>query len=298
MKAERERQGTTLAAIAEKTKIKASLLGALERGDVSKWPKGIYRRAFFRDYLSAIGLSPDQHLGELLELFADGEELPAAIAPPLPLIPASSTAHAPSPSGLVTSGMASMLRLTFAEASASRLLGALPRRGAPLGLNGRYALSALLDVVAVLGLALFASLWTPDRWAAVAVAGAAYYLISTAVLGRSLAAWWLTNRIPAAPPMPVQAAEPIGVMAKPATAAAAENLRVLVGHAVRGQSAVREYVIRLARTSREQRKRELESIRRRRVEAINRAEAEDVSAALRAHRANSRYDAGRYELRT
>jgi cytoskeletal protein RodZ len=35
---ERERQGVTLEAIASTTKINASFLAALERGDVSAWP--------------------------------------------------------------------------------------------------------------------------------------------------------------------------------------------------------------------------------------------------------------------
>src|SRR5678809_1583383 len=73
LKSERERRGTPIAAIAASTKVKASLLEALERGDLSRWPTGIYRRAFFREYVAAIGLPPEPMASNFLELFTDGE---------------------------------------------------------------------------------------------------------------------------------------------------------------------------------------------------------------------------------
>ena len=73
----RERAHITLEAIASATKIKQSLLVALERNDVSQWPRGIYRRAFLRDYVTAIGLPPEEILVEFLRLFPDDEQLPA-----------------------------------------------------------------------------------------------------------------------------------------------------------------------------------------------------------------------------
>jgi transcriptional regulator with XRE-family HTH domain len=80
LKALRERRGVTLDAISHTTKVSASLLDALERGDVSHWPKGIYRRAFFREYLGAIGLPAEPHFSEFLVLFPDGEDRPATLA--------------------------------------------------------------------------------------------------------------------------------------------------------------------------------------------------------------------------
>ena len=63
----RERKGIALEAVAESTKIKMSLLAGLERGDVSRWPNGIFRRAFVREYAAAIGLQPATVLGGILE---------------------------------------------------------------------------------------------------------------------------------------------------------------------------------------------------------------------------------------
>ena len=77
---QRERQGLTLAAIAQSTKISRHLLASLERGDLSRWPGGIYRRAFVRAYASAIGLSPEPTLCEFVRLFPEpGQDPPALL---------------------------------------------------------------------------------------------------------------------------------------------------------------------------------------------------------------------------
>lgn len=71
----RERQEIALSTIAEQTKIKLSLLEALERDDVSHWPSGIFRRAFIRAYAHAIGLDPDVVVREFLEVHSDPIEV-------------------------------------------------------------------------------------------------------------------------------------------------------------------------------------------------------------------------------
>ena len=77
LRTHREQIGITLPDIAESTKISAALLSGLERGDVSRWPKGIFRRSFFREYVVAIGLSPEPLLNDFVRLFPDE---PAALA--------------------------------------------------------------------------------------------------------------------------------------------------------------------------------------------------------------------------
>ena len=76
----RERQQIALTTIAEETKIKRSLLEALERDDVSRWPSGIFGRAFIRAYAHAIGLNPDDVLREFLERYPDPIEGPEPVA--------------------------------------------------------------------------------------------------------------------------------------------------------------------------------------------------------------------------
>jgi transcriptional regulator with XRE-family HTH domain len=69
LRLERERKGIALRDIAVATKIKESLFAELERGDVSKWPQGIFRRAHLCAYVSAIGLPTQPVLAEFLRLF-------------------------------------------------------------------------------------------------------------------------------------------------------------------------------------------------------------------------------------
>ncbi len=59
LRAERERRDLTLKAISESTKVSLPLLEGLESDDISRWPGGIFRRAFVRSYAEAVGLDPD-----------------------------------------------------------------------------------------------------------------------------------------------------------------------------------------------------------------------------------------------
>lgn len=68
LRLQREEQQISLAAIAEQTKIKLSLLEGLERDDLSRWPTGIFRRSYFRAYAQAIGIEPDRVLSEFQAL--------------------------------------------------------------------------------------------------------------------------------------------------------------------------------------------------------------------------------------
>jgi transcriptional regulator with XRE-family HTH domain len=81
LRQQREERQITLATIAEQTKIKQSLLEALERDDVSRWPSGIFRRAFVRAYAHTVGLQPDIVVREFLEHHPDPvEEVATAVA--------------------------------------------------------------------------------------------------------------------------------------------------------------------------------------------------------------------------
>src|SRR6266545_2228391 len=70
LRSERERQQISLTTIAERTKIKLSLLDALERDDLSHWPHGIFGRSYIRSYAQAIGLDPDATVREFGESHA------------------------------------------------------------------------------------------------------------------------------------------------------------------------------------------------------------------------------------
>ena len=163
----RERKGIALEAVAESTKIKMSLLAGLERGDVSRWPNGIFRRAFVREYAAAIGLQPATVLVDFLRLF-----------------PEEGGAAADAQSDDVRD-IEGGLRLTLAvdETPLNR----------PLMAN---VLAAGLDCAALLGIAVgITRFGGTGFWAATGVAALIYYSVTTVWLGRSVASWWLNGRL-------------------------------------------------------------------------------------------------------
>lgn len=87
LKRHREARGISLKAVAERTKIGPAFLIALERGDCSKWPGGIYSRAWIRAYAMAIDHDPEEVASEFSRCFAhtafaNGEPVPPPPKPP------------------------------------------------------------------------------------------------------------------------------------------------------------------------------------------------------------------------
>jgi hypothetical protein len=165
----REHAGITLESIAASTKIKQSLLAELENHDVSHWPRGIYRRAFFREYVGAIGMASDALVAEFIRLFPedDGE------------IPDLASVTRPEAT--------SELRLSLAGASR-------PSPGAVL----RHVAAAVVDLCLVGSLAGIVSwLIGVEVRTGVAVIALAYYSLATAVTGRTPAVRALTGTRPA-----------------------------------------------------------------------------------------------------
>lgn len=166
LRAERERRQISIASIADKTKILGALLEALEHDDVSRWPSGFYRRAFFRAYAGAIGLDTESVLKEFAERFPDTEDTFAFPSIDTDLM-ASPTANHP------------LLRLTLAD-------GGPFFSGGPVIRSLRPRLRAVaLDafVLSVIGLSLFVVLGA--FWAPLSVAVAAYYFVSILILGNT-----------------------------------------------------------------------------------------------------------------
>jgi transcriptional regulator with XRE-family HTH domain len=81
LRRQRERQDVTLAEIAETTKVAASLFASIERGDSSRWPGGLYNRAFIRGYARAVQLDPDETAAEFAEIFETPSAEPPAGTP-------------------------------------------------------------------------------------------------------------------------------------------------------------------------------------------------------------------------
>jgi hypothetical protein len=164
LRRERERRGIRLETIAQSTKIKASLLDALERGDVSHWPAGIFGRGFLRAYLNAIHLAPEPLVAEFQSFSTVGS-------------PASGAA-----AGAGTRN-ADGLRLTLDPDSAP-----LP------AITGRLAAAIAEPVMVLAAAALFSQLAGVSFWIAGTVAVSMWSAVATVWLGRSPALWLASRR--------------------------------------------------------------------------------------------------------
>jgi hypothetical protein len=155
LKALRERRGITLHAIAESTKVSEALFIDLERCDLARWPTGIYRRAFFREYSTLVGLPPELAVSEFVRLFPEDVE------------GRSSEALVPGP-----------LRLTLARP----LWRHSPAR----------AIAAVIDLVIVFAAAVaFTQLAPVNLWVALGLAALVYHTVGTLLQGCSFGTWWL-----------------------------------------------------------------------------------------------------------
>ena len=75
LRRERERRGLALRSISENTKVSIALLEGLEADDISRWPGGIFRRAFVRAYAQCVGLDADEVMRRFEKQFpAEGAE--------------------------------------------------------------------------------------------------------------------------------------------------------------------------------------------------------------------------------
>ena len=155
LRTQRERRGVSLESIVDSTKIKLSLLEALERGDASQWPRGLFRRAYIRDYANAIGMAAEPLVAEFVKLFPeDGAPISDD---------ALTAAHEP-------------LRLTFAVEPDTRVRRLAGNAGITFG-----ELGAVVVVGSVVSLVSGWSLL--EGWGAAALV---YYPLATALTGRVL----------------------------------------------------------------------------------------------------------------
>lgn len=74
----RQRDRISLEEMATETHVKVELLAALEQGDLSNWPRGLYARAWIRAYAMAVGLDPVETVNEFCRLFPHGDRRAAA----------------------------------------------------------------------------------------------------------------------------------------------------------------------------------------------------------------------------
>jgi transcriptional regulator with XRE-family HTH domain len=169
LRSERERRGISLETIASVTKVSADLWDGLERNDFSRWPSGIFARAFVRDYARAIGLDEEEVLDEFCRLFPIGDRRVSRLIQ----AQAQLIGH----------------DLEYSEPGAvppqgDRRQDTNPRRTAALPIMTPRSLAAAIDIASTLSAAALASLvFAAPFWTSVGIVAVLYYGGSTVVLG-------------------------------------------------------------------------------------------------------------------
>jgi hypothetical protein len=178
LRRERERRQIPLSSISANTKISVSLFEALERGDVSRWPSGIYRRSFVRAYAQAIGLDPDTVAREFTEQFPDPAEPPPA-AESTPPAHQTKGVESPAPLALAPVSRRSSVRVKIPEPgkpfAQGHLLAGMRERLVAVACDGGVVVAIALCVFIVCG-----KFWLP-----LGVVMLAYYLGGILVLGNT-----------------------------------------------------------------------------------------------------------------
>jgi hypothetical protein len=188
LRREREWRGISLDTIAVATKVSADLWDGLERNDFSRWPSGIFARAFVRDYARAVGLDADEVVDEFCRLFPIGDRRASRLIK----AQAALIGHSPAltETMMPTTGDRRSPDLTVDEKARAK--------------TARYAaraVAATIDTTCALVLAAVIALpLSISFWATAGVVGLIYYGGATVVLGHTLGtrtAAALRQRMPA-----------------------------------------------------------------------------------------------------
>ncbi len=75
----RVQRGISLDRISETTKVSPDFWVGLERNDFSRWPSGIYARAYVRAYAFEIGVDPDATVNDFCRWFPQGDRRAARV---------------------------------------------------------------------------------------------------------------------------------------------------------------------------------------------------------------------------
>lgn len=193
LKRQRERQGISLDQISQSSKIPVSLFAGLEAGDCSRWPVGLYGRAYMRAYAEAIGLNADETV----------EEFAAAFGPAMRTDAGEGTDQ--------NTRTPNTLRLSLVEEPAVELAG-LARRGGLAAVD--LLIGCLIASVAHIG--LHQSVW-------VTVALVLSYFTIGRVISDDPLLYHLYRRLRTPPAKPVviqQSEDEVAPVAKPASTTA------------------------------------------------------------------------------
>lgn len=177
----RLRHGVSLEEMSARTKVSIELWEAMERSDFSAWPKGLYARAYLRDYANIIGIDADRIVDEFCRLFPERGD---RRADRLLRGSAAIVGHDFSPESHHLPAGVREDRRAAAEAS--------PRGKPKHSLTDLRILATFLDQGTVLLLAGAATLVEPHHfWMVLAIVALVYHGAGVASAGCSPATWAL-----------------------------------------------------------------------------------------------------------
>lgn len=181
----RIQRGISLEELARVTKVHVDLWDGLERNDFSRWPTGIFARAYVREYAHAIGVDPDTAVDDFCRWFPQGDRRAERIV----------------------RGQAELVGHALQWSDDLAVPDRRARTDAPQGrgedapsysprLRGAIALADIVPIAA--GAAVMWSLMPIGFWPAFGIVAVAYHVGGLAALGASpavaLVNWYLEAR--------------------------------------------------------------------------------------------------------
>lgn len=189
LRRERERRKISLETIAAVTKVGVDLWDGLERNDFSRWPSGLFARAFVRDYARAVGLDADEVVDEFCRLFPIGDRRATRIIKAQAELIGHEPGALDDPVMLPPEGDRRASAAERRDLSRLRWIRRMPR-----------VVAATIDLACTASLAAVAVVFTgAGFWASFGVVALLYYSASTAATGTSpgsLAVEHLRHRVP------------------------------------------------------------------------------------------------------
>lgn len=186
----RVQRGISLESIAAATKVQVDFWAELERNDFSRWPSGIYARAYVRAYAIEIGVDPDATVDDFCRLFPNGDRRVVRLVRQHAALMGHDLRWKDDLVGSVTDERRSNPSSDMSDipAVAFTTIGRI--------------VAAVLDLSAAVGGAAVLVTLMPIRWsAALAMVTLTYHAVSLIALGSTPAVWaietYLTHRHPA-----------------------------------------------------------------------------------------------------
>ena len=187
----RVQRGISLERIAAATKVSADLWSGLEQNDFSRWPTGIYARAYVRAYAIEVGVDPDTTVDEFCRLFPNGDRRAERVVRKQ----AALVGHDLRWKDDLVGSVMDEKRASVPADESDLPPVAFTRTG--------RVVAAVTDVIAVAGASTAIRTLLPLGWGASLAAGAlTYHAVSLIALGSTPAVWaietYLAHRHPTA----------------------------------------------------------------------------------------------------